>query len=888
MANDLPGKIVKRRELVAEKCEFVRTRGDLNIGQPFINSTDRKGIAFSGGGIRSATISLGLTEALAAYDRFYAFDMMSTVSGGGYFGSFLRSLYVEREAGNGKTENEKVIKSRTRLADKVLRSLPDQQYFRGEKGRSDDVVKKDQIVKNPLWWLRENGRYLAPNGMSDYAFALAFIIRNWLALLFAFMIPLMLLFAALQFGMIAARNIAGWQEWMVIAGSFKAPQFGPLVSPAVFWLPSLLAMVLGVGAGYWVSTRMPEQQDNSFNTRFRFLAHWSVVAIILAMPLVAVCFLLPADALTPQGRWTSYAFVGALLLSSSHPFLGMVWPMSSWNILRDFRRTQTRLLAYVGSAWLIVAGFALVDTMAIWLRDYSNDDATFTFALPATVTALLAWLSAKVPQWLESKNGGVAGFLKSYGKAAAMVAAIIMLAGAALIADMLVLKLIWSGASWNAAPDYNWLIIGISIAFLALLFFAIRSAPKFLNITGLGQFYASRLSRSYLGATNYNRLKTNQTTDVTRSELGDDMGLRHYLTKDVIAPLHLINVTLNRTIGHHEDKPKVSRKDDPLIPGGAVHSGRLPSYESSIVLRDRQGDRMVFGPYGMRTGGHFWTWDDLDKAGAGELTLGTACAISGAAVNSGMGRQTSIGRSILLTLANLRLGYWWKSPIKEEGIWNFITGTYDYFFCEMLARFNRQKGYWHLSDGGHSENSAALSLLERGCNFILISDNGEDPDYQFADLEIFVRTARTDIGVEVDVVAEDKFPANLNLDKNHFFNGTAEDWRKQAKAKDSGGFALLLKVTSIPPTDVESRASPDHLAWIVWLKPSLFKALPADLSTYAELHPDFPQQPTSNQFFDEAQWESYRRLGFHMGRTLFASTDTLAQFLPKIALKPLS
>ncbi|MBI3694113.1 MAG: hypothetical protein HY238_04645, partial [Acidobacteria bacterium] len=30
---------------------------------------------------------------------------------------------------------------------------------------------------------------------------------------------------------------------------------------------------------------------------------------------------------------------------------------------------------------------------------------------------------------------------------------------------------------------------------------------------------------------------------------------------------------------------------------------------------------------------------------------------------------------------------------------------------------------------------------------------------------------------------------------------------------------------------------------------------------YAAEHPDFPQQPTSDQFFDEAQFESYRRLG---------------------------
>jgi len=62
--------------------------------------------------------------------------------------------------------------------------------------------------------------------------------------------------------------------------------------------------------------------------------------------------------------------------------------------------------------------------------------------------------------------------------------------------------------------------------------------------------------------------------------------------------------------------------------------------------------------------------------------------------------------------------------------------------------------------------------------------------------------------------------------------------------------------------------------------------LPADLATYAELHPDYPQQSTANQFFDEAQWESYRRLGFEMGSRLFADEETLAEYLPIIFRKP--
>jgi hypothetical protein len=50
------------------------------------------GIAFSGGGIRSATINLGIVQALHRAGIFEHFDYMSTVSGGGYLGSSISTL----------------------------------------------------------------------------------------------------------------------------------------------------------------------------------------------------------------------------------------------------------------------------------------------------------------------------------------------------------------------------------------------------------------------------------------------------------------------------------------------------------------------------------------------------------------------------------------------------------------------------------------------------------------------------------------------------------------------------------------------------------------------------------------------------------------------------
>jgi hypothetical protein len=50
------------------------------------------GIGFSGGGIRSAALNLGITQALHARGVFDHIDYMSTVSGGGYLGSSISTL----------------------------------------------------------------------------------------------------------------------------------------------------------------------------------------------------------------------------------------------------------------------------------------------------------------------------------------------------------------------------------------------------------------------------------------------------------------------------------------------------------------------------------------------------------------------------------------------------------------------------------------------------------------------------------------------------------------------------------------------------------------------------------------------------------------------------
>ncbi len=45
---------------------------------------------------------------------------------------------------------------------------------------------------------------------------------------------------------------------------------------------------------------------------------------------------------------------------------------------------------------------------------------------------------------------------------------------------------------------------------------------------------------------------------------------------------------------------------------------------------------------------------------------------------------------------------------------------------------------------------------------------------------------------------------------------------------------------------------------------------------YAAQNPSFPHQSTADQWFDESQFESYRRLGFHVVEEIFQFRDDVA------------
>src|SRR5262245_63492235 len=81
---------VRAQVLAAERKSIVTARRQGNQEQP--DARHPVGLALSGGGIRSATFCLGVLQAIEHCDGLRLFDYVSTVSGGGFIGSWWSAL----------------------------------------------------------------------------------------------------------------------------------------------------------------------------------------------------------------------------------------------------------------------------------------------------------------------------------------------------------------------------------------------------------------------------------------------------------------------------------------------------------------------------------------------------------------------------------------------------------------------------------------------------------------------------------------------------------------------------------------------------------------------------------------------------------------------------
>jgi hypothetical protein len=225
-----------------------------------------------------------------------------------------------------------------------------------------------------------------------------------------------------------------------------------------------------------------------------------------------------------------------------------------------------------------------------------------------------------------------------------------------------------------------------------------------------------------------------------------------------------------------------------------------------------------------------------------------------------MGFHTSPPLAFLMTLFDVRLGWWLPNPRydndqlsgnRTEGgpQWSLL-----YLLKELLASTTDESKYVYLSDGGHFENLAVYELVRRRCKYIIASDADADAGMTFGDLGNAIRKCRSDFGVEITI---DPTPIQLPF----------------------GGFARAHGVVGevrYPNTATEE----GFVGEILYIKPTLSVDTPRDVLAYRAGHTEFPDQSTADQWFDESQFESYRRLGLYTMQKLAGMPGNAPQDLP--------
>ena len=294
-------------------------------------------------------------------------------------------------------------------------------------------------------------------------------------------------------------------------------------------------------------------------------------------------------------------------------------------------------------------------------------------------------------------------------------------------------------------------------------------------------------------------------------------------------PMHVINIALNLVRGDNlawQDRKAESFTVTPLHSGAAV---------------ERVGYR-----------------DSAEYGGPRGISLGTAMAISGAAVSSNMGYNSSSTVTALLTLFNARLGWWLGNPARST--YRFAGPRYALspLLNEALGNTNDESKYVFLSDGGHFENLGMYEMVRRRCRLIIVSDVAADPEYAFGDLANAVRKIRVDLGIPIEFTTFSIRP-------------------DPAKPQDQSVAAYC----AVGEIHYKAAASPGHdirNGWLIYIKPVVYPDSPIDVMNYSKEGKPFPQESTADQFFSETQFESYRELGAHIISRLAA--DDYAQLPP--------
>lgn len=857
-----------------------------------LHGRERSALCFSGGGIRSATFGLGILQGLAAFSKkndngerpalLGEFDFLSTVSGGGYLGGWF-SAWAAR-AGQGDRSRVRSCSAET-LGDGPARVIE-------ELSAAPDASFEPE--PEPVKHLRDYTNYLTPRTglLSADTWALASIVTRNILLNWLVLIPLFLAVLLLP--------ILAWN--LVDLDSSQ-------VSAAALWFIFFTALATGGLATAYIGYDLPNAGNQRRSTNV-FL-----VASLLPISVSAIQFNI-FWAWLPQGdpsasfwkivalgkvglHWMHFALLGAIMHGGGM-LAGILYvtfhygrPPRKTGLVATLGATLTGTLAglaghglshlpdysaaghlihhrvYTVLAFPTVMGlFLLAGTLLVGVTSYVTEDedrewwaraggwylavaggwmvfsALVLYAatvlnfmnmqLSAAFTALTGfsgWTAARLGASSRTESGRskedrpiaqlpYKSFLSELFARIALPLFLVLLTMLLAMANLQLLR--WM-KTWPDVVPSVWPSLlkapgdatahGLWLALFYVVFGLLWSGVVNVNKFSLHGMYRQRLIRAYLGASN----KMRAPNLFTGFDDNDNVPM---CALSPHKPLHIVNMALNLVGG--SNLAWQQRKAEPFT------SSRLHTGSCRIGYRPSND-------YGGRWG---------KKETRLPITLGTAITISGAAASPNMGYHSSPLLTIVMTLFNARLGWWLGNPRSGESVWKRPGPRIGLFpFVEEAFGMTDDTNDWiYLSDGGHFENLGLYEMVLRRCSFIVVSDAGADPLYQYEDLGNAVRKVRIDLGIPIT------------------FDRPAMPMTATGKVdSDFPGHHCAIGRIHYEAVDLGAPTGT-----LLYIKASLNGNEPADVRQYAASNKTFPHQPTSDQFFDESQFESYRRLGLHV------------------------
>jgi Patatin-like phospholipase len=802
------------------------------------------GLALSGGGIRSATYCLGVLQALAYKGALPNVDYLSTVSGGGYIGASLSYLLHQSASGAlaetvepGKriepaTPSEHIdpveVKAEPPLLDTSKANFPYVSYpMVGVGGRDNPVHthdgRRDEKLKGRiLSRLRLSSNYLVPGDGISFLSLAGVVVRTVVASVAVHVAVLVLLFQFLF-----------WSEWFLPTTLFSS---APGASGSGFHTPDFNKLLVTAGyiMGVWAALSMLfipmtgafDRLDTKKPRAYRIRRFYEV--------------------------FTHYSWFLALLLAVVG---GLPWLHEAL--------AKNHLLGFEG--WSRLLGSA----------DKAKPAAT---GILATVIGIA---------------GNVWGFMQARSGKKSLIPTSVLLAVASFVLLIGVLLLVYLLTGWlyfsSPWKDHGGWILGACAAVLLVLGWI-----PHVNYVSLHRFYRDRLlelfmpdvkamhedivhDKEYLPLHRYllNRLTARQAA-------GDGPGLSSFKDRIKTAYARVGRSNPGDTTMLGDICGAASLRKQPSL-AQSRENGPYHLINAHVVLtasqhpryRPRGGDNFIFSPlyYGSRATG----WRATEYAPDTGFTLATAMAISGAAVNpnagpggEGVTRQPVL--SVLMGMLNLRLGYWVRNPrrllAQKTMRWSkpnlIIPGLSESFGRLNLNEYER---FLLLTDGGHFENLGLYELVRRRLKLIVVCDATADRDFKFTDLGNAIQKVRADFGAIIDITTEQL--AAL-VPKPH------KEGDKAAPEDATAASAYLIAPiyysdrladgAADPPTPKEKTEGGRHAkrerGTLILLKATAFKGMPADLFSYRRDHPEFPNQGTIDQFFDEKQFDAYREMGY--------------------------